>query len=590
VFRDRYPLAPVVDQTAVGNAEAQAAISARNVVDGLALSKDQAKFDGVDPPVAVGADIVIIRQLIADLTDTIDAVGDLILAESVHHIVGGNPLRAGLAAETASRGTLPDVFEVITTPRSASAVTYTFAALTSNVLAPDSGWNNDRGLAQLEPALEHWSRTRLGPAHGWRFAFRTVESAAGSVGLDELGLSALEAVRTATAGAESPFAKRLIHAAGPDAIGLADTPAGVGRYQELVTLAEALRSTMATGAPLLASHLDSVVDGWEPANLDELAKRVGDWFVLVRKTLDTLTEALKRETPVTDDVARLLDILMGAGVRIDLAAADPQGVVAAAQAVLDSIATANLPAQPPAPPTGEDRTSARTVEWLAKLTRPVHALIGDALPLLPVLRLQGSDLAEMFAPGKRPSGAEAEQVSDWVRDLGRVRTRVGGAGDALYGSEVLAGAPAPSFTVTQAPAAVDEPWIATAAGTARSSCVLAADGPVDPDNVTGLVFDSWSEVLPQPSKHPGAAEEIVGIAFHTAHPDARPPQSMLLAVPPDPDRGWRAEDVHAVIAEAFELAQVRGLDLADLPELRGPLPPEIKGRGVDLLPLFFGAL
>jgi hypothetical protein len=63
---------------------------------------------------------------------------------------------------------------------------------------------------------------------------------------------------------------------------------------------------------------------------------------------------------------------------------------------------------------------------------------------------------------------------------------------------------------------------------------------------------------------------------------------MLLAVPPDADRGWRAEDVHAVIAEAFELAQVRGLDLTDLPELGGPLPAEIKGQGVDLLPLFFG--
>ena len=65
---------------------------------------------------------------------------------------------------------------------------------------------------------------------------------------------------------------------------------------------------------------------------------------------------------------------------------------------------------------------------------------------------------------------------------------------------------------------------------------------------------------------------------------------MLLAVPPDHERGWRAEDVHAVVAEAFELAQLRGLDLADLPELRGPLPPEIKGRAADVLPLFFGSL
>ena len=95
-FRDKYPLAPMVDSTAIGTTEAKSVISARNVVDGLALSRDQGKFDAVDPPVAVGTDIGTIRQLIAGLTDTIDAVGDLMLAESVHHIVGGNPLRADL--------------------------------------------------------------------------------------------------------------------------------------------------------------------------------------------------------------------------------------------------------------------------------------------------------------------------------------------------------------------------------------------------------------------------------------------------------------------------------------------------------------
>jgi hypothetical protein len=369
---------------------------------------------------------------------------------------------------------------------------------------------------------------------------------------------------------------------------LADGDAGVGRYREFATLTEAMRSALAAGAPLLASNLDPVADGWAPADLDELAMRVGGWCDLVRRTAATLSDALKVAPPSVDDVARLLDILGGAGVQPDLAGADPQSLIAAGTAVLDRIDTAKLPDQPVPPPPSDDRTSARTVEWLAQLTQPVRALIGDGLPLLPVLRLGGTDLAQLFAPDKQPGGAAADQVADWLRDVGRVRPQVAGAVDALCGAEILAQVPNPSFVVTQAPAAANEPWIATTIGTARSSCVLAADSPVDLDNVTGLVFDSWSEVLPQPGRQPGTAEEIAGIAFHTARPDARPPQSMLLAVPPDADRGWRAEDVHAVIAEAFELAQVRGLDLTDLPELGGPLPAEIKGQGVDLLPLFFG--
>jgi hypothetical protein len=35
------------------------------------------------------------------------------------------------------------------------------------------------------------------------------------------------------------------------------------------------------------------------------------------------------------------------------------------------------------------------------------------------------------------------------------------------------------------------------------------------------------------------------------------------------------------VEEAFDLAQVRGLDLTDLPELRGPMPLSIDGQGFD---------
>ena len=75
------------------------------------------------------------------------------------------------------------------------------------------------------------------------------------MGLDELGLSALEVVRAATAGPESPFAKLLIRAAGRSAVALADGRNGVGRYQEFTTLVEALRATI--GGRRTAARLTS---------------------------------------------------------------------------------------------------------------------------------------------------------------------------------------------------------------------------------------------------------------------------------------------------------------------------------------------
>ena len=62
------------------------------------------------------------------------------------------------------------------------------------------------------------------------------------------------------------------------------------------------------------------------------------------------------------------------------------------------------------------------------------------------------------------------------------------------------------------------------------------------------------------------------MAFDFDRPGARAPQAMLIAVPPDPSRGWCGEDLHACLDEALLLARIRTLDLEDLPELRTVLP------------------
>ncbi|WP_250403761.1 hypothetical protein [Streptomyces cellostaticus] len=117
---------------------------------------------------------------------------------------------------------------------------------------------------------------------------------------------------------------------------------------------------------------------------------------------------------------------------------------------------------------------------------------------------------------------------------------------------------------------------------ARSCCVLATDAVTgtgstatpDPHSLAGLVVDAWTESVPWEGREPGTAEEVAAFAFHAARPGARAPQALLLAVPPDRSRGWRMQDVHAVIEETFDLARIRALDLIDLPEMRGPLPLE----------------
>ena len=135
-------------------------ITARNVVDGIKL---------LDRPNAwtIARQPQKVKPIVEDLADALDAVGDLLLAESVHQLVAGNPLRAGLAADTLGRGgEVPDTFHTLTTPHRARALTHRLATLLPAVPSGLTGWPVD-DVAKLAPDIEAWVAHLLGPAAGW---------------------------------------------------------------------------------------------------------------------------------------------------------------------------------------------------------------------------------------------------------------------------------------------------------------------------------------------------------------------------------------------------------------------------------------
>ncbi len=69
--------------------------------------------------------------------------------------------------------------------------------------------------------------------------------------------------------------------------------------------------------------------------------------------------------------------------------------------------------------------------------------------------------------------------------------------------------------------------------------------------------------------------ELTGIAFHYDRPDAKAAQSLLIAVPPNLDRGWTPDTLLQVLRETLELGKLRGVDLADLTAMQ-PLLPAIR--------------
>ena len=96
------------------------------------------------------------------LDDAVDALADLLVAESVHQVVQGNAARAGATVDALSRGDVaPPEVEVARTPRSGMAVTHRLLVL-AEVGAPVPVGRRTRlqVRARVEPALEAWAAAR----------------------------------------------------------------------------------------------------------------------------------------------------------------------------------------------------------------------------------------------------------------------------------------------------------------------------------------------------------------------------------------------------------------------------------------------
>ena len=82
---------------------------------------------------------------------------------------------------------------------------------------------------------------------------------------------------------------------------------------------------------------------------------------------------------------------------------------------------------------------------------------------------------------------------------------------------------------------------------------VQADGPL-----AGLLVDEWAEFVPDPF-------QTAAVAFHYDAPGARPPQSIVLAVPPHANQeNWTFDDVLDVLHEARDLATLRAVRPRDL--------------------------
>ncbi len=587
-IRQRTPLAAVstgpVPDTVVE------AVEARDVVDGVRLLEAwragrDAYYDSLSVDVPA-ADRTALDGLLEQLDDALDAVSDVLLAESVHQTALGNSERAAAALDALDRQhPIPDL-GVIRTPRTATTHSHRVLVALADA-APAAGWSGlDDARRAAEPRVDAWCGAVLGAADRFRFAAQ-VRDAAGAVlqdvavALPTLGLSALGTVMactTSTEGAPSELEQRVlvrvaaqVTATGAAEVELLDEPpassgaTAVG-LRGLLELGADVAAMLSSSRPADARSLLPDTER-PPSGLDvaELRGRADGVVGGLSDVVDAL-ESLDPDAPTDDVVEALLraaDLLPAAVPGSEDPVAQSARVGGGARRLLDDLVARE---------DAFDRAASEDAAIAAHDLARVRAVLGDDFPVVAQFTLPGpvppdgedwrASITASLADPTLFAGADLA-VASWATQHALVRPALARLTRCLEGSELLGGRTGlADLVVAQLPRRPGARWVGLPFDTPpppTTSLVLHSIGAFDAAApFAALVVDQWSDTVP-------SRQETTGVSFHFDAPGARAPQSVLLAVPADAGAtGWSVEALAGAVREAVALARIRPLDIDDI--------------------------
>ncbi|MBN1491800.1 MAG: hypothetical protein JXA69_17945 [Phycisphaerae bacterium] len=601
-FRQLYPL---LDDQATDNVPAavpgtaREAIAARNVVNGLRLReawrKNEIPWDderlqpGNDERNAIEAELNV-------LDDAVDALTDLLMAESVHQVIRGSTEGAGATLDTMAKGVRPPEPEIARVPRGGTSLFHRVGLIFGGDPLPNGAWadppRTPRG--RTEPYLNAWTGRLLGDPSSvrCRVTVRGREAPI-DVTLENLQLEPLDVLALArtieTQPLDSELDRRVVHAAVANLPAGTEIPGAAGEgapfrieyelpglsapertFPEILEIARALNEMLGGARPLQPLDLLPPEQAREVQTADllvaELTDRAAKAVDELKATVDTLDAALSAidnpQPGVRPDLDPLRDALRAASLfgiaaafpltRPDSSTASQIELVTQGRSVLSELQRRHTEAEAETDP-----------------IRKIQAVFGREFMILPRFKPARPDLLERALTvgpdlGNDPEGA----VSAWFAQAARVRTPLGRWRRlALYAGTM--GTKLTSFGVMQLPHEDGARWVALPFGeqnprppAGRVSLVLhrsldpATDQPIalaaDQEWV-GLLLDEWVELIPN-------AREEAGVVFQYDSPGAQAPQAVLLAVRPIRTERWDLETLIRILHQTLELAKIRAVD------------------------------
>jgi hypothetical protein len=592
-LRRRFPL---VADKGTPSGEPVEQVAARDVVDGLALRAAWTAGTFTLGPGGLDAapgDRPAIEAELRALDDAVDAVADLLLAESVHQVVLGSVTGAAASLDAMAQGGVrPPDPAIAQLPRGGATLTHRVAVVLGGPPPADGPWAGVplTPRARAEPRLDRWIGQILGdpaavrcrvthpdptpanPAHRGQVTVR----------LADLGLRPLDVLALAVGAEAEALAaevdQRVAFAA------MARTPGDAGlqiRYErgagwalgtvrtfpELLELARAAAALVQGARPLRPVDLQPAEAAAPPGADDTEAQvRVGQARAALdaaRAALDAAAATVRGGSP---DLAPLRRALVAASL-FGVAAAMPTSRRSASQ---EPRAALLAQAESVAAELGDRSRRAAAATDAAEIAREIF---GRDFVLVPTFAPpRPAELGQALTAGP-DLGASAQDVTQWLQQAQRVRPALGRWRRLwLYASAL--GRPAPRLELAQLPHVPGEPWVGLAFGagprppSGRLSLVLhRAVAASTTEAWAGLVIDEWPEVIP-------SRTETTGLAFHYDDPGAEAPQVVLVAVPPNAAPHWDLATLAEIVRDAFDLAKLRGVD-GDFLGILGQILPAI---------------
>lgn len=458
----------------------------------------RAVFDGAEPlPAGLPPDL---DAILTPLREVMDTYADLLLADGVHALVSGEGETAFAAMEAAAGLGAPPELRAMRTPRQAEAV-----RVQAWVVLPPAGGNSPATVA--DPAFAALLTRELGLPSAFTWSLDGLPVSLETRGLNPADVFDLDATALAA----------LLRGPLPEAT-LVST-GGAERLTEAARLATLLGGGEAD-PPVPSRMKGDDSDELGAALLQSLTTRLEQ----LQQYAEALAGALETHDP--DDAA--------------------EAVALAAQ-----LAAWRLPPPDPDAEDGFATAKAALAGRLAGLVgigdganalrSAIRALVGrPSLPVVPIV--SGAKLGPLL-PSPRDGEGHPALDQAWLELVAAVRPRL-----APLEARQLDPHRAPWPAAIATGAAGTDPW-------SKQGPVIVAYGP----GLTGLAgavgivaLDAWVDAIP-------SSDHATSAAFGFNGPKSRPPQAILLAVPPDIDTRMDDDHLLQTIIEARLAARARAI-------------------------------